>query len=199
MSVFGDVIDFFTGIGETAVDVVGTGFKTLSGFFDLFDDGGFKSLTNLAGSFLFEGAQLLASREAAEAALKVGESEGNVLFANAQLLADEAAKVRGRTDIEVAKSQLQGARFMSNQISGFLNSGVTLQGSPLLVLDETADLIALEIEEIRTDGEDKQFVLEERAKIEELKAEAKFDEASFKAEAIIVGQIADSTRNILGL
>lgn len=187
---FQDALDFFSGVGD--VIEIGVGL-----FFD--DDGGFNAISQLAGSIFLEGIQIVASEEAAKAALKAGESTGSIFFANAALIDVEAEKVRGRTDREVAKAQLQGARFQATQISNYLNSGITLEGSPLLVLDETADLIALEIQEIHEEGFDKAEVLEKQAEIEVLKADAAFDDAEFRAQSILVGQIADSVESVLGL
>lgn len=192
---FGGVLDFFGGVG----DFVGETFDTVSSlgssFFSVFDDDGvWGSISSLAGNILLEGANTYAAIEASDAALDAGESAANVFFGNADLLYDEALLVEGRTQDAVTKGRLNGLRLLSQQVVGYSKSGVTLEGSPLMVINETRDLIEQELIELQSAGQAQADRLRRQGEIEDRKAQNALDEATFKSEAIITQSIVDSVK-----
>lgn len=194
---FGGVIDFFGG----ATDFIGGAFDTVSelgsSFFSVFDDDNtWGAIASLGGNILLEGADAYATIAASDAALDAGESAASVFYGNADLLYDQALLVEGRTEDSLTRARLDGLRLLSRQVVGYSKSGVTLEGSPLLVMEETRDLIELELMDMQEVGLAKADTLRRQAEIEDRKAKASMDEAAFKAESILVNDISNQLKGI---
>lgn len=69
----------------------------------------------------------------------------------------EAAESLRRSKINAESSKREGGDAMSRQISSFISSGVEMEGTPLMVLEDTADKIsrqvALDMESAEFDSE----------------------------------------------
>ena len=117
---------------------------------------------------------------------------------NADLLIEESDKVRFRTEQALTIAEFNGARQLSKQINQYLSSGVTLEGSPLIILDETRTILEFELDRIEEEGLSKAERLEKEADIEALRAENALDEASFRAETVLTQQIIKTGTDLLG-
>lgn len=195
MSIFEDIFEGFVDIGEAVVDVGGDVVEFGSSVFDFFSDSG---LIDFAGSLFLQGLDLISAQQAAEAALKAGESQAAVFDLNADLLIEESDKVRFRTEQALTIAKFNGARQLSTQINKYLSSGVTLTGSPLIILEETTTILEFELDRIEEEGLSKAERLEKEADIEALRAENALDEASFRAETVLTQQIIKTGTDLLG-
>lgn len=201
MSFFDGILDFASDIGG---DLLGFGGDIVGGLGDfgssaleLFgDDDIWGSISGLAGSILPEALSVYSTLEASEAALRAGESAAEVYFKNAELLEREAGNVMRRTNDNLIVQRHAGIKFMAEQASRYLKSGVTLEGSPLLVMQETADFIEFDILRAYETGEDTAKQLKERANIEVQKGQAAIDEASFQAEATAIEGAVGAAKRI---
>ncbi len=200
---FGAVADFGSDIVGSVTGLFDKGSSLSSvgdGLFSIFDNNDiWGSVSSLAGDIILEGSRALATIEAAEAALNVGESAADVFFKNADILYDESLLVEGRTMDSIINARLRGTRLLSEQIVRYNKSGVTLEGSPLLVLEETQDLIEIEVNNIFEEGVNKSNRLKQLADIEEQKAQNAIDDAAFKSQAIAVEGITKVGSELLGL
>jgi hypothetical protein len=201
---FADVFDFGGSVVKTVGDFFDTTSSTLTdigtGLFSIFDnDSVWGSVSGMAGELLLEGSSTLAMIEAADAALASGETAAEVFFANSDLLYDESIRVEGRTNQAVVNARLKGTRLLSSQIVRYNKAGVTMEGSPLLVLEETKDLIDIEINSIYEEGIAAAERLRALGDIEDIKAENAMDEAEFKAQTITVEGIKSSLTRLLGI
>lgn len=195
--IFDSVLGTFDALGDVAVDFVSGVGDFVSVFSD--DDSVWGSISNLAGTFLQEGARGYLSYKAAEAAGEAGESEANIFYGNADLFFDEAARVEGRTERSAILARLQGLKILSKQTAAYSAAGVQLEGSPLLVLEETQDLIDIEIDRIFEEGTAKAETLRAQALIEQDKAENALDRAAFEAELVMTESLMGAGTRLLGL
>ncbi len=91
----------------------------------------------------------------------------------AQSAAEEEAKSierqgdlsRQEAEIEAQRTQRERDKFLKKQKLAFLKSGVTLEGSPLFVFEETRKESAKEVEAIRRQGGARFTLGQERAEI----------------------------------
>jgi len=192
--------DIVSGVGEFFDSTGSTLAKIGSGLFSIFDgDGAWGSISGLAGDLLLEGSNALATIEAADAALASGESAADVFFMNSDLLYGEATNIEGRTRDAVVNARLKGTRLLASQIVSYNKSGVTMEGSPLLVISETRDLIEIEINSIYDEGDALADKLRAQGDIEDQKAQNALDEAEFKAKSITISGITSAASSLLGI
>lgn len=170
--------DAFGGLGDFAGDAFDGAYDFLTSFGDV----DFGDIASLAGNLLLEGVNYYSVDRAVDAALKAGDSAADVFLANADLLYGEADRLEGRTARDIALAEFQGIKLLAQQQSAYLKSGVTLEGSPLLVMDETRMLVELQVEQIGEAGRSAAENLRARAQIEEKKAANAIDAAGFEAE-----------------
>ena len=122
-----------------------------------------------------------------------------MFYANSDILYNEAFQVGDRTELAVMNARLKGTRLLSSQIVAYNKAGVTMEGSPLLVVEETKDLIDIEINSIYEEGLDKAAQLRARGDIEDQKAQNALDQAEFSAKSITIGGVTNSLQRIFGI
>lgn len=193
---------FWDDLASFGIGVVDTGKDLLGGLGDVFggatDSSLWGDIAGLAGSLIGEGGRIYLTQESADAALAAGESAARVFYGNADLFYTEAEDVERRTYNEMVKAEYNGLQFMARQQMQYMASGVTLEGSPLIVANETRDIIEMELLDIQERGQAEARQLRERAKLEELKAEHSLDDASFQAEVTQIGGIVQSAEKVFG-
>jgi len=198
MSIFGDALDFF-GLGDTATaigDTVGDIFTGVSGIYDaLGGDTVWNTIRDLAGS----GLNLYAAQGAADAALKSGQSSAEVSFSNAELFRTEAENVAGRAHDALIMARYNGLKLLGKQNASYAKAGVTLEGSPLIVIKETRDLIETEIVNMQKQSQNTIDNLNARAAIEDKRGQNAIDEGAFKAEAVMTNSVINSGKSLLGI
>lgn len=174
MSWLGDV----WGAGSEFLGGVGGFFSDLVGETDLL-----KTLGGIAG-LSFDTYSTIA---ATDAAFKAGQSRADVYMTNAELLDREALNVEQRTSDAVTIQRYNGHKLLASQQMSYLKSGVTLEGSPLIVLEETQKMIEFEILQTQEAGQQLADRYRGQAKAQVKAADAAIDESAFKAESIAVG------------
>lgn len=197
MSLFDTALSFIGGVGDFVGDAAGTVTDLGSSLFSAFDDDSvWGSISSLAGDILLESANAFATIEESEAALQAGKSAAEIYFSNSDLLRDQAILVEGRTSDVVARARLDGIRLLSQQVVGYSKAGVTLEGSPLLVIDETRTLIENEIVSLQQEGQAKADILRKQASIEEQKASNALDEAEFRAQLTVTDSLTKGIQRL---
>lgn len=191
----GEGISGLTGLGGDLVDGVTSLGK---GIFSVLETGSdiWGSISNIAGDVLFTGLETYTAFKASDAAKKWGKSQAEVYYSNADMYSDEAMYIRQKTLEQADRTRLEGLRFLGQQTVSYLKSGVTLEGSPLLVLRETNDLLQLKIDDIVGAGERSAKNKEKQAEIEKKKAQAALDEAAFKAESVLLQSAAKTAQSL---
>lgn len=196
MSLWTDTLDFF-GLGDSGGDSFASGALDL--FSEVLDSDLADSLLNFATDATLSGVDYYATKRAADAAMQSGKSAAEVLEGNAKLLFDEAGRVEQRTYDAIVRYRYDGLRLLSSQVAKYSASGVTMEGSPLLVVKETSDLVESELLRIQQQGRDTAQSYRDRGNIEKKKARNALDEGEFRAEAVVTEGILDVGKNILGL
>lgn len=187
LDVGSNVWDTVTDIGESVWDFGTDVVDTVGDIFDDFDsnDGLFKSIFGLAadlGPVLLEG---YGQKEALEAILDTGNKAAEVYWANEDMLLEEAGRVEARALYEVDKVKYYGYRLIDTQRVGYLKGGVTPEGSPLMVMKETRDMINLKAQEIIEDAANKARQLRQQAEIQKKQAQIALSAADSKGKQLI--------------
>lgn len=111
--------------------------------------------------------------DSGDAARATAEYNARINELNAQLLDDEAKAVKDATDYKIASMAREHRRFLSIQKTRYAKAGVVLDsGSPLLNLNETAYLSAMDRAMVGEAGEVEATSLTNRANI--LRSNAEF-------------------------
>jgi hypothetical protein len=189
---FGDVIDV---AGDVGGGILKAGGGVLSAISAVTNSG----LASTLGDLLYEGVSWYSATEAAKAYDKAGQSAADVYGGNADLFSAEAAQVRQRAQQQQVRMQYNGLRFMATQRTNYLKSGVTLEGSPLIVIKETNDLIKMSINDMMSQAESQASNLEKQAANEKLKAKAAQDAAAAQAKSVVIGQAGKTVQSVFGL
>lgn len=174
-----DFFDFDFGLG----DVTGT-FGDFGSFFT-----GASNLLHSVADLAAPYISIYSLDQAAQAALDAGLQRAEAFESGAQLYESDAEQVEKLTFDEAAKLRRHGLRILSQQRMDFLKSGVTMEGSPLIVLEETSDLIEADVERIFERGNANATRLRKMAEIERQKADAAVDSAEFEAEKMYTSGI----------
>ena len=193
----GDFLDSAMSLIGSGVDKVSTIADDVGEFFG--DEDIWGTVTSVGKVFIEEGIRNFTASEIAEQNVLAGHQSAGVFYANADLLYAEADRVEDRTLEALIRQEYEGLHFMARQQMQYMASGVTLDGSPLLVAEETRDLLELELLDIRDRGAAEAERLRKQAAIQVQQGENAIDAGDFAAEAEQTGALIDTAKNVLGL
>lgn len=184
---------FDTG-SEIVEGVWDTGSSIVDGVGNFFGDLGFDDLTGLAdfaGDLGLTGLQGFGEYEAMQAAIRSGEKAAAIYWANAEKYDADGDRILGRIDYETNKIRYAGQKLLANQQVSYLKSGVTLEGTPLIVMQETLDFVEMEVAEYVEDATWKAQNSYDRAELERIRAEGALEAGISESEYILANASAD--------
>ncbi len=201
MSIFGDALSAFTtgvsDFGSSIFDSVGsTAGEAGDALSHLGDSDFLGNFLKFAGDTALEGVNYYATTEAADQAMKAGESAAKVFDSNADLLFDEADKVDTRTFNAIVQARYQAIQLQSQQIMAYSKSGVTLEGTPLIVHQDTANQLETSMLDLQEKGQSAASQLRAQAGIEQQKGSNALDQGAFTAKATLTKGAVDTAKRV---
>ena len=134
---------------------------------------------------------LVGAATSAYASYESGRQQQKVSKANARMLENEAAQAKYAAKVKAGQYRKEAARRMAQMRAGYAASGVaTTEGTPLLVLMESASEAATDEERIRQGGEMDAWGLMARAGIQRTAGESAASRGALGAGSSLLGGAA---------
>lgn len=103
------------------------------------------------------------------------------------------------SNIQVGKIQGETERVLKSEIATFRSRGVSLEGSPMFVLGETANMGAAKIQELLFNTEVKKKNMELSAEVNAAAARAGAESANIMASEARIGMISNAMKSMKGI
>ncbi len=126
----------------------------------------------------------------AYASYETGRQQRKVGRANAKMLEHEAEQARYSAKVKAERYKREAARRMGQMRAGYAVSGVDVEGTPLLVLMESASEAAKDEERIRQGGEQQAWGLLSRANIQRIGGKGAYTAGAMGAGSSLLGGAA---------
>jgi len=150
------------------------------------------ALASLAVGAVGTGVAVYGQMQAAKTAKKVGEYNATVDEQNAQetaraaeynakLQENQALQAEMDANENIRRKRLENQRYQSTQRARFAAAGVTEEGSPLIVMAETAKLLEMDAQEVNRQAQVEASRL--RAGAKETRRTGLFQSGQYKAQA----------------
>lgn len=122
------------------------------------------------GGFLPQLASIIGTVASSLGQMQQGNAQAQASLYNAQVAQNNATQARYAADVEAQKEGERTRRLLSTQKALLSKSGVDLEGSPLLVLEETAALGDVNQQFARYEGDVKAKGYEAQAELDRYQA-----------------------------
>lgn len=149
--------------------------------------------------FIMIGMSVLGAMSSANAAKKQAANESAAAEYNAGIADRNAGIARDQAAQDAEAQRRTNTQKLGSIRAGYGASGVTMEGSPLDVLQMSAYNAELDVQNIKYKGELRALGYEDTAGLDRMRASAAIEEGDDKAQGILIGGLAKAGGQAYGM